>query len=126
MSYLNKPIAYLIDSDIDAKGDLCNPQIPKDKPVLLMIQADFCGHCTKAKPAYQEFAEKNSGKVFVATIQADGDQKGEKELGQRIEKIDSSFQGFPHYMLYDRNRKRFTHNGGRDVASLQKFVNSHM
>ena len=126
MSYLNKPIAYLVDSDIDANGDLCNPQIPKDKPVLLMIQADFCGHCTKAKPAYQEFANKNSGKVFVATIQGDGDQKGEKELGKRIEKIDSSFQGFPHYMLYDKNRKRFTHNGGRDVASLEEFVNSHM
>ena len=126
MKYLNKPVAYLVDSDFDANGNLSNPQIPKDKPVLLMIQADFCGHCTRAKPAYQEFADKNKNKVFVATIQADGQEKGEEDgIGKRVEVLDSSFQGFPHYMLFWKG-KRITHNGGRGVSDLEEFVNSNL
>jgi len=125
MEYLNKPVAYLVDSDFDSNGNLSNPEIPKNKPVLLMIQAAFCGHCTTAKPAYQEFANKNGGKVFVATIQADGKEKGEEDgIGKRIEKLDPSFQGFPHYMLYWKG-KRYSHDGGRSVADLEQFVKSH-
>jgi thiol-disulfide isomerase/thioredoxin len=124
MSYLNKPVAYLQDSDLDDKGDLINPKIPKNIPVIIMLQGDFCGYCTKAKPAFQELADENENKIFCATIQADGKEKGENELGKRLNKIYSNFQGFPHYVGYKNGKFIKDHNGGRDKDSLKKFAMS--
>lgn len=121
MLFLNKPIYYLQRSDFNDNGDLVNPVIPKDKPVIIMLQAAFCGYCTQSKPAFQEFANKNAGKVFVATIQADGTEKGEKELSPLLQKIDPDFKGFPSYVKHFKGKK-IPHSGGRDVASLTTFA----
>jgi thiol-disulfide isomerase/thioredoxin len=121
--YLNKPVAYLTNEDFDSNGNLINPAIPTDKPVIIMIQAGFCSHCNTAKPAFQQFADKNADKIFAATIQADGEVPGEAELGKRINSIDSSFRGFPTYIAYYKG-KRTIHNGGRGVSDLEKFANS--
>lgn len=125
MSYLNHPIAYLVDSDLDQEGNLINPDIPKDKPVIIMIQANFCGHCTKAKPEFQKFAEKNKGKVFAATIQGDGKEKGEPELSKRLSNIFPDFRGFPEYVKYNNGKFEGTHDGGRSVEDLEKFIFKH-
>ena len=118
--FLNYPIGYLQITDFDSNGNLINPQIPKDRNVLIMIQSNFCGHCTKAKPAFQDLA--NDGQILCLTIQADGDQKGERELGEMLNKIDPSFRGFPHYVLYRGGRRIATHDGGRSKEELSAFV----
>ena len=123
MTYLIRPIAYLQNSDFDTNGNLDNSKIPKDKLVLIMIQASFCGHCTTSKPAFQEFADKNMDKVFCATIQGDGNEKGERELAKRIEQIHPNFKGYPSYVLYKNNKRLAIHTGGRDVKSLENFIN---
>ena len=120
--FLNRPIAYLQDFDFNAKGDLVNPNIPKDKPVIIMIQANFCGHCTVAKPAFSQFASKNNGRVFCATIQGDGQVEGESELGKRLEVIHPGFRGFPGYVKYQNCMRSSVHNGGREVADLERFA----
>lgn len=124
MIYLKKPVAYLTNDDFDNNGNLINSKIPLDIPVCIMIQAKFCGYCTQAKPAYQEFAMRNQGKVFCATIEGDGDQPGEKELSKRIKKIDPSFRGFPHYIVYKNGKYLKTHNGGRSVSDLENFISN--
>jgi thiol-disulfide isomerase/thioredoxin len=121
MKYLNKPVHYLQKDDFDANGNLINPNIPKNIPTLIMIQANFCGHCVTAKPAYQELANEMDGKVFFATIQGDGTEPGEKELGDMLNTIDKSFRGFPTYIAY-HNGKRTVHKGGRSVDDLKKFI----
>jgi thiol-disulfide isomerase/thioredoxin len=124
MKYLNKPVAYLQDFDFDGKGKLINEKIPKNKPVIIMIQANFCGYCTQAKPAFQEFANKNSDKVFCATIQGDGTEEGEKELSKRLKQIDPNFQGFPSYIAYKHGEFLKIHDSGRDYDSLVEFMKS--
>jgi len=124
MIYLNKPVAYLVDTDFDANGNLINPQIPKNIPVVIMIQAKFCGHCTNAKPAFQEFANKNQGKIFCATIEGDGTQKGEKELSDNLKKIDPTFRGFPSYVGYKNTKFIKSHNGGRKLQDLENFAST--
>lgn len=121
MKYLNKPVYYLQRDDFDSEGNLINPNIPKNIPTIIMIQAVFCGHCNTAKPAYQELANKMNGKAFFTTIQGDGTEKGEEELGKMLDKIDSNFRGFPTYVAY-YNGKRKVHNGGRSVSDLEKFI----
>ena len=124
MKYLNKPVAYLQDFDFDKNGNLINEKIKKNKPVIIMIQANFCGYCTQAKPAFQEFANKNSDKVFCATIQGDGTEKGEQELSKRLKKIDPNFQGFPSYIAYKKGEFLKIHDSGRDYDSLVEFMKS--
>jgi thiol-disulfide isomerase/thioredoxin len=124
MMFLNEPIAYLVDSDIDSSGNLVNEDIPKDIPVMIMIQAGFCGHCTNAKPAYQEFANNNVGKVFCATIQADGKEAGEKELGKRLSTFLPEFRGFPDYRVYHKGKMVKNHKGGRNVKDLENCISS--
>jgi hypothetical protein len=121
MKYLNKPVYYLVDSDFDRKGNLINKNIPLNIPVCIMIQAVFCGYCTVAKPAFQDFAIKYHNKVFCATIQGDGNEKGEPELSNRIKQIDPHFKGFPSYVLY-KNGKYVKSGDARSFVELERFV----
>lgn len=120
--YLNKPIAYLEDDDFDAQGNLVNNKIPKDIPVVIMFQASWCPHCTNAKPVFQEFAKQYDGRVFVATIQSDGERESEKLLGKRATKFKKDFKGFPDYMLYIGGKPIDKQISGRDIESLKKFA----
>ncbi len=124
MLYLDRPVAYLQDTDFDKKGNIINKEIPKNKPVIIMIQANFCGYCTKAKPDFQKFADKNGSKYFYATIQGDGTEKGEPELAKRIEMIHPKFRGFPSYVGYKNGKFVKIHEGERDVKSLEEFAKS--
>ena len=118
--FLNNPVMYLQRSDFNDNGDIINEEIVDKQPVMIMIQAGFCGHCTKAKPEFQEFADKNKGIITAATIQADGTMPGERELNEIINKIDPEFKGFPSYILYNKG-KRIHYEGPRDSKSIEAF-----
>ena len=123
MSYLDSPIAYLQNDDFDSEGNITNKEIPDNIPIVIMLQANFCGHCTKAKPAFQDFANNND-KVFCATIQGDGNEKGEAELGKRLSNMYKDFKGYPTYIGYKNKKSKYKiHDGGRDKQSLNSFVN---
>ena len=124
MSYLNKPVAYLQVTDFDDNGNLINPKIPKDIPVVIMAQGNFCGYCTKSKPDFQDFANQNQGKFFAATIQSDGKEPGEAELSKKLNKFFPKLRGFPSYFGYKNGKFVKEHEGGRDKDALQKFAMS--
>ena len=124
MLYFAKPIGYLTDKDFDNNGNLITPEL-QDKIVIIMIKASFCGYCKMAMPAFQETANKNKKvTVFFASIHGDGKEEGEKELNSRIKKIDPSFRGFPAYCAYKNGKYIKSHDGGRTVNDLEKFLNS--
>jgi len=118
---LTKPIAYLEDPDIDKNGDIINSEIPTHIPVVIMIQATWCPHCQNAKGSFQDFANKNKGKVFCATIEANGERKSEQELGKRVSSFIKDFRGFPHYALYINGKLQDKEIEGRSVQHLEKF-----
>jgi thiol-disulfide isomerase/thioredoxin len=117
-----RPIAYLEDSDFNKKGKLINKSIPKNIPVVIMIQASWCGYCQEAKPAFQEFANKNQDKVFCGTIQVDGTRPSERELGKRISSIKKNFSGFPDYVLYISGSVVDKNINGRQISHLEEFA----
>lgn len=122
MNYFTKNVAYLEDFDFNSTGDLINPQIPKDLPVVIMLQSSWCPHCTSAKPAFQEFANKHAGKIFCATIQADGERESEKKLGKRVGTLKTNFRGFPDYLLYKGGKRVPKEITGRGVQHLEQFA----
>ena len=121
---LHGPIAFMQVTDFDDNGNVINPDIPKDKPMIIMIQASWCGHCTNSKPAYQSFANNSKDTVFCATIAADGNEQGEKELAQKFSKGMKGIlvRGFPTYIGVKKNGDMVENKIGRDEQSLQKFV----
>lgn len=115
---LRRPVGYLEASDFDEAGNLINPTL-MNKPVLIMVQAEFCGYCTKAKPGFQQLADE--GIIQCMTIQPDGDRQSEKALQAVLNNIYPDFPGYPSYILYDK-KQRIPHTGGRSAEELKAFV----
>ncbi len=44
--YFEKPVYYLQRNDFDDNGNLIVPEL-RNKKVIIMIQANYCGHCTQ-------------------------------------------------------------------------------
>lgn len=127
-------VGYLENQDIDNEGNIKMNKITsknnsfgfkknKHKKILVMVQANFCGHCTNAKPAFQKLAYENND-IFCATIHGDSNNESEKKLKDRIGEIYPDFVGFPHYALHDENGKRIRQNvkHGREYEDLKKFA----
>ena len=65
-------VGYLENHDIDREGNILMNKITskssnsfgfkknKHKKILVMVQANFCGHCTNAKPDFQKLAYKDN------------------------------------------------------------------
>ena len=112
-----KNIPYLEDSDITDDGHIHNSIMTAlgNKPVLLMIQGNFCGWCTVAKPEFQKLAK--NPKFSVLTIQIDDNKSGQK-ASQKIQKVFSS-KGVPLFLIFDRNGRFISeHTGERTADSL--------
>ena len=119
MLYLTRPVFYFEDSDFNEVGNLVN--IPANTPVFILIQSMKCYHCTKSKPAFQEFAEKNVGKILCGTIQIDS-PKMTPEFQNKIQYIYPSLVGFPSYILY-YNGKKIVYDGDRSLKNMERFIN---
>jgi len=123
---MNYPVVYLQNSDFDHNGNIINPLL-KNRKVLIMTQADYCGHCTEAKPHFEKAAKilKSKGsKTIFATIHADSENVEEKNLMKIINKINPKFAGFPDYVMFE-NGKRRDDNGpnGRTSKYLIEYMN---
>lgn len=113
-------VAYLEENDISQSG--LKSHVCQGKPVLLLIQGNFCGYCTKAKPAFEQLAKSTNG-IVCATIVIDG-SPSEKKAATLVGKWQTS-PGVPAYLGFN-SQGQFVkaHQGGRDVASLKNFASS--
>lgn len=124
MADLKYPVSYLEVHDFDRAGNLVAEKLIR-KPVMVMLQAGWCGHCIASKPEFQKFADM--GIIKCATIQEDGSRNTEKDLGKLISFIyPEKFIGYPSYMLFLPSGKKLAYNGGRDAESLKHFVSSQI
>ena len=121
---LKYPVAYLEIQDFDADGNLMLSHF-EGMPVMVMIQAGWCGACTQAKPEFQRYANMNI--AGAATIQNDGERESERQLAAIVSRIyPEKMIGFPSYMLITGDGKRIAYNGPRDAESIKNFVVSHV
>lgn len=121
MSKTLQNVIYLEGHDIDDNGNILS-HVNSNKPIILMLQGNFCGYCTQAKPAFQQLSQQVPS-VLVATVQIDGSQK-DKEASAKLSKVNKN-PGVPAYLGFDKNGRFVkSHTGGRDMESLKKFAQS--
>ncbi len=83
-----------------------------DGPVLVDFYADWCGPCKLLAPALVELAREQAGKVKVAKVNVDDNQKLAKTYGVK---------GIPHVALFRDGKVVDTQIGIRssDTASIK-------
>jgi thiol-disulfide isomerase/thioredoxin len=99
------------------KGDFDNKMnLEKDGKVIVLYFANWCGHCQRLKPAYQELADNAKG-FTVAAVDAD-DNDG---LVQALQTEDSEYdvRGFPTVVSY-YNGKYFSTYAPDDTEEGRK------
>ena len=116
----NGQVAYFEMEDFDEQGNL---KIQFDKPVVIMLQATWCVHCTTFKPLYQKFSMQSKDNVFSANIQADGTETEKKLMGV-MTKLVPGFRGFPTIIAYKNGKYNKTYEGPRTVEGLLEFSKS--
>lgn len=114
-------VPYIEDSDLNLDASL-KPHVGNGKPVIMMIQGNFCGYCTKAKPAFVQLA-RAVPTIACVTVQTDGGPS-EQKASKILSAVNKS-PGVPAYLGFNR-QGRFVamHNGGRDVEALKQFAAS--
>jgi len=126
MAFFNENVIYLETNDMNTDDKLVSyDQNNISGKVVIMMQSLGCGHCVKAKPEYQKFANwtKTVPNVSACTIQFDSAEQTTKELGIRMKKLIPGFRGLPAFVLYENGEYVKTHKGPRTSDALQDFVN---
>ena len=121
---LFEPIKYLEFEDVHPNGNLIHPMLASANTVICMIQANFCGYCTEAKPAFQKFADKNRD-IICVTVQGDAkDDRGNRINEELITKLmgDRDF-GYPTYIKYVHGERQHDEIEDRTIKGLEKFAN---
>jgi thiol-disulfide isomerase/thioredoxin len=115
-------VSYLEVHDFDSDGNI-KPYVCNGKSVIIMAQASYCGHCTKAIPEFEKFA-KSQPNVVVATVVSDGEES-EKSVNEFFKKWDKYYMGVPTYFGFTVDGKyKNTHQGGRDYISIKNYCDT--
>lgn len=85
-------------------------------PEFVMIYADWCGHCKKAKPDFEQLAAQsplNIGehKVYIRLV------NGDSEEGKALK-----VEGYPTFRLYKPDGRMVEYKGGRSIDQYKEFL----
>ena len=98
-------------SDFKVQGNkvYINPNKTKSIPGMLLIWGDFCHHCHKFMPTFNEICGSLGNKYSCASIESE-ELKGQDKLTSALD-----FQGFPTICFFDQNGMIMgQYNGARD------------
>lgn len=86
-------------------------------PVLVDYWAEWCGPCKMVAPILDEVAKEYSGKLKVAKLNIDDNQKTPGEFGIR---------GIPTLMLFKGGNVEATKVGALSKSQLTAFIDSNL
>ncbi|QOI90278.1 thioredoxin domain-containing protein R362 [Pyramimonas orientalis virus] len=90
--------------------------------VFMFFRADWCGHCKRFKPVWDEFKKECEVKhPEVKLMELDVDQETSKPLMEK-----HNVRGFPHIVITDENKEDVVFNKNRTKEDLLMFVQEQL
>ena len=101
----------------NSNGVYINTNITKRKPGMLFIFANWCGHCHRFMPTFNEL-QQQLGSDFPLMSLEDVELKNNKKLSN-----DLDVQGFPTIKFFDQNGKIIgNYNNNRDKQTILDHI----
>lgn len=91
--------------------------LPKDTPIVLLIHAEWCGHCRAFKPVWEEM-ERELSTIPDNMVLASVEEKG---LPMVQHEHTANFSGFPT-IRFIQNGTIHEHEGSRNKEELMKKI----
>jgi thioredoxin 1 len=98
-------------------GDFENVVLKSDAPVLVDYWAEWCGPCRMIAPILDEISKEYVGKLIVAKMNVDDNQKIPSKYGVR---------GIPTLMLFKDGDVEATKVGALTKAQLVDFLEKNL
>ncbi len=89
------------------------------KTVVIMVMSENCGHCVRAKPAFEDFARLYSNECICCKVDVD-DPRGQGFL----QKIGYRLQGVPDFLKFVKGKRVYQDVSGRTVDHFIQFINN--
>jgi thiol-disulfide isomerase/thioredoxin len=103
------------DFQIVGKSVYVNTALTKNKPGMLLIYANWCGHCVRFKPTFNELCRKLGDEFPCSSIDID---TIDDALTQALD-----FQGVPTLKFFDQyGRIIKDYKGDRSTSSILSHV----
>ena len=112
--------------DISDNKDTIKKDTKANKIALVLIFAEWCGHCQALRPTWDDMVEQiDDNKYDVVEINSDNQEEGIQSLKTKYEVDDINVNGYPTVGSIKNNT--FTnYNGGRGIKELIKWTKTLM
>lgn len=93
-----------------------------NKIAIVLIYADWCGHCQLLRPVWNEFIQTlDKDKYDIIEINSEEQEEGVNKLKRVYNVDDIPMTGFPTIGHIYRNTF-YSYNDGRDLTSLKSWI----
>ncbi len=106
---MSQKIAHVSDDQFDAEV------LQSSEPVLVDFWAEWCGPCKMIAPILDELAETYGGRLKVAKINIDHNQKTPRSYNVR---------GIPTLMIFKNGKVEATQIGAVSKTQLSQMIDS--
>jgi thiol-disulfide isomerase/thioredoxin len=124
-------VYYLEDFDFSFNNSILKPSnVDSSSIYVVLVWAEWCGHCKRFMPAYKDFASmissdssrKNRFKICCIDGSGQGTRESERNLVKNLKNVVPEFQGFPTVVFFKAGKFVETYKGARTAEALFDYV----